>query len=156
MSIIIDFSFKNLKKGRRRSVVSHVQSNRHTFPFENALCFIKDHATRDSSPNLPLFYPRLQKQRLQKRLPLSLVSPGCWLRKQRVAENTSSKSTTMSSRRRRPCGTPRRSRRQESLGRTAGSGRRQFFVVRPVLGTTLVGDVSGRRRGHGRVRDARE
>ena len=148
---IIDFSFKNLKKG---GVSTARPIHRHTFPFENAR--FKDHATRDSSPNLPLFYPRLQKQRLQKRLPLSLVSPGCWLRKQRVAENTSSKSTTMSSRRRRPCGTPRRSRRQESLGRTAGSGRRQFFVVRPVLGTTLVGDVSGRRRGHGRVRDARE
>ncbi len=144
---IIDFSFKNLKKG---GVSTARPIHRHTFPFENAR--FKDHATRDSSPNLPLFYLRLA--RLQKRLPLP-VSLGCWLRKQRVAENTSSKST-VSSRRRRPCGTPRRSRRQESLGRTAGSGRRQFFVVRPVLGTTLVGDVSGRRRGHGRVRDARE
>ena len=145
---IIDFSFKNLKKG---GVYTARPIHRHTFPFETAR--FKDHATRDSSPNLPLFY-YLRLARLQKRLPLP-VSLGCWLRKQRVAENTSSKST-VSSRRRRPCGTPRRSRRQESLGRTAGSGRRQFFVVRPVLGTTLVGDVSGRRRGHGRVRDARE
>ena len=125
--------FQKFEKGRRS--VSHVQSIV-TFPFENALCFIKDHATRDSSPNVPLATRASKSSAFSaSRSPSSRLVVGCKTTRRRkhvvkVDHDVEQASSSV------------RDSSEIAKTRVSGTncwgGRRQFFVVRPVLGTTLV------------------